>query len=96
MRVDPGEEDDDEEEEETPRHRSGLADRDLDNDDYNDDNISGVSGSYEDNDEVPFGPSRVVSGEGKGQSKSLEIFRRTTSHASYPDVDIEQGTLSSC
>ena len=92
VRVDPGEE----EEEETPRRRSGPADRDLDDDDYDDDNISGVSGSYEDNDEVPFGPSRAVPGEGKGQSKSLEIFRRAASHASYPDVDIEQGTLSSC
>ena len=87
VRVDPGEE-----EEETPRSRSGPADRDLDDDDYDDDNISGVSGSYEDNDEVPFGPSRAVPGEGKGQSKSLEIFRRAASHASYPDVDIEQGT----
>ena len=95
VRVDPGEEEEDKEEE-TPRSRSGLADRDLDNDDYDDDNISGVSGSYEDNDEVPFGPSRAVPGEGKGQSKSLEIFRRATSHASYPDVDIEQGTLSYC
>ena len=88
VRVDPGEE----EEEETPFSRSGPADRDLDDDDYDDDNISGVSGSYEDNDEVPFGPSRAVPGEGKGQSKSLEIFRRAASHASYPDVDIEQGT----
>ena len=95
VRVDPGEEEEDEEEE-TPRSRSKPADRDLDDDDYDDDNISGVSGSYEDNDEVPFGPSRAVPGEGKGQSKSLEIFRRVASHASYPDVDIEQGALSSC
>ncbi len=97
VRVDPGEEEgDDKEEEETPRSRSGPAGRDLDDDGYDDDNISGVSGSYEDNDEVPFGPSRAVPGEGKGQSKSLEILRRATSHASYLDADIEQGMLSSC
>lgn len=91
VRVDPGEED-------TPRSRSGPGDNDLhsDDDDYSEDNISGVSGSYEDNDEVPFGPSRVAAGDGKGQSKSLEILRRAGSLSHHPGVDIEQGTLTSC
>ena len=91
VRVDPGEEED------TPRSRSGPDDNDLhSDDDYSDDNISGVSGNYEDNDEVPFGPSRVADGDGKGQSKSLEVLRRAGSLLHHPGEDIEQGTLTSC
>lgn len=69
-----------------------------DNDEDDDDgNISGVSGTYDDNDEVPFGPSRAVAGgEAKGPSKSLEILRRIGSHANQHDGgDLEQGITQS-
>ncbi len=68
---------------------------DDDDDESDDDNMSGVSGGYDDNDEVPFGPSRAVAGQGKGQSKSLEMLRKVGSHvshhSSHPGEDIEQG-----
>ena len=62
---------------ETPPGKTGNNDEgDVDNDD---DSFSGMSGLSEDDDEVPFGPSRNAAGEGQ-PSKSLEILRKISFH----------------
>ena len=80
VKVDPGDEED-----YTPRTQS-EKNGDADDDD---DSISDVSGIDDDDDEVPFGPSRTVGGE-PGQSKSLELLRR----GSYHGGDNQLGTQS--
>lgn len=69
IKVDPGPDDD------TSPGKTG----DDGNDDDDDDSFSGVSGMSEDDDEVPFGPSRTAAGEGQ-PSKSLEILRNISYH----------------
>ena len=69
IKVDPGQDD-------MPPGKTGNNDED--DDDNDDDSFSGVSGLSED-DEVPFGPSRLAAGEGQ-PSKSLEILRKISYH----------------
>ena len=70
----------------TPRSHAEREGSDNSDDDDDTDTLSGMSGISEDDDEVPFGPSRNVAGE-QGQSKSLDILRR----ASYHGGDIQTG-----
>ena len=71
IKVDPGQDEDT-----SPGKTSNNGDADDDDDDDDDDDsFSGVSGMSEDDDEVPFGPSRNAPGEGQ-PSKSLELLRR--------------------
>ena len=95
VKVDPGEE----EEGQHSRSMKGIkyvddGEEDEGDDDNDGDNISGVSGSYEDNDEVPFGPPRAAAGEGKDlPTKSLEELSRGGGHPSHAGKDIEEGVL---
>lgn len=84
IKVDPGEDDP------TPGTRHGKGSSASDDDHMDDDSFSGVSGISEDDDEVPFGPSRNTAGEG-GPSKSLEILRRISYHGGHAT----QGLMSS-
>lgn len=70
IKVDPGQDND---------TSPGKTGKDGNDDDDDDDSFSGVSGMSEDDDEVPFGPSRNAAGEGQ-PSKSLEILRKISYH----------------
>lgn len=76
IKVDPGEDD------YTPRTHPGKGGSAAGDDDIDDDSFSGMSGISEDDDEVPFGPSRNAAGEG-APSKSLEILRRMSYHGGH-------------
>ena len=75
IKVDPGQDDD------TSPGKTGKGGNGDggDDDDDDDDSFSGVSGMSEDDDEVPFGPSRNAAGESQ-PSKSLEILRKISYH----------------
>ena len=76
IKVDPGEDDP------APGTQAGKGGSASDDDNYDDDSFSGLSGITEDDDEVPFGPSRNPTGDG-GPSKSLEILRRMSYHGGH-------------
>lgn len=72
VKVDPGDDD------YTPRPKSGNGGNNNDDDDDDNDSFSDVSGISDNDDEVPFGPSRDVGAD--IPSKSLEILRRVSYH----------------
>ena len=81
IKVDPGQDD--------TMPPGGTGNKDDDNDNDDDESFSGMSGLSEDDDEVPFGPSRNGGGgEGGLPSKGLELLRRISYHggAAPPSV----------
>lgn len=84
IKVDTGEDD------HTQLGKTGNAD-DV-GDDNDDDSFSGMSGISED-DEVPFGPSRIAPGEAK-PSKSLEILRKISYHGGVAAPGVLPGVHS--